>query len=77
MIKTLKKIANEFKRYNDIKEKELDLKILDRFDFKKKWGVSPTYPTTTPHQVILYSADNKEHTTNITRMSSINVDPYK
>ena len=75
MIKTLKKIANEFKRYNDLKEKELDLKILDRFDFKKKWGVSPTYPTTTPHQVILYSADNKEFTTRMNYSTS--ADPYR
>ena len=29
MFKTL---INELKRYNDIREKELDLKILDRFD---------------------------------------------
>ena len=75
MIKTLKKIANEFKRYNDIQEKKLDLKILDRFDFKKKWGVSPTYPTTTPHQVILYSADNKELTTKMNYSTS--ADPYR
>ena len=75
MIKTLKKIVNEFKRYNDIKEKELDLKILDRFDFKEKWGVIPTQPTTTPHQVILYSADNKEFTTRMNYSTS--ADPYR
>ena len=34
MFKTLIK---EFKRYNDIKEKELDLKILSSFDYEKKW----------------------------------------
>ena len=34
MIKTL---INELKRHNDLKEKELDLKILDQFDFQKKW----------------------------------------
>ena len=39
MFKTLIK---ELKRYNDIKEKELDLKILSPFDYEKKWGVYPT-----------------------------------
>ena len=38
MFKTL---INELKRYNDLKEKELDLKILDRFDFHTKYKVGP------------------------------------
>ena len=38
MIKTL---INEIKRHNDLREKELDLKILDRFDFHTKYGVWP------------------------------------
>ena len=38
MFKTL---VNELKRANDLKEKELDLKILDRFDFHTKYKVWP------------------------------------
>ena len=38
MFKTL---INELKRYIDLKEKELDLKILDRFDFHTKYKVWP------------------------------------
>ena len=34
-------LINELKRYNDLKEKELDLKILDRFDFHTKYKVWP------------------------------------
>ena len=44
MFKTL---INELKRYNDLKEKELDLKILDRFDFQTKYKVWPKEPVTT------------------------------
>ena len=36
MFKTL---INEIKRHNDLREKELDLKILDQFDFQKKYKV--------------------------------------
>ena len=36
MFKTL---INEIKRHNDLREKELDLKILDRFDFHTKYKV--------------------------------------
>ena len=43
MFKTL---INELKRYNDLKEKELDLKILDRFDFHTKYKVWPKEPVT-------------------------------
>ena len=38
MFNTLKTIAAELKRANDLKEKELDLKILGPNDFEKKWG---------------------------------------
>ena len=44
MFKTLIK---ELKRYNDLKEKELDLKILDRFDFHTKYKMWPKEPVTT------------------------------
>ena len=44
MFKTL---INELKRANDIREKELDLKILDQFDFQKKWKVWPKQEVTT------------------------------
>ena len=40
-------LINELKRYNDLKEKELDLKILDRFDFHTKYKVWPKEPVTT------------------------------
>ena len=52
MIKTLKKIANEFKRYNDLKEKELDLKILDQFAFHTKYKVWPKQEVTTPQVIV-------------------------
>ena len=42
-----KKLINEIKRHNDLKEKELDLKILDRFDFHTKYKVWPKEPVTT------------------------------
>ena len=40
-------LIKELKRYNDLKEKELDLKILDRFDFHTKYKVWPKEPVTT------------------------------
>ena len=43
MFKTLIK---ELKRYNDLKEKELDLKILSLWDYEQKWGVYPVQPVT-------------------------------
>ena len=49
MFKTL---INELKRANDIREKELDLKILDQFDFQKKWKVWPKQEVTTPQVVV-------------------------
>ena len=50
MFKTL---INELKRYNDIKEKELDLKILSPWDYEQKWGVYPVQPITTGPQVVV------------------------
>ena len=53
MMKLLRELVKEYKRANDIKEKELDLKILDSWQYEKKWGVYPTQPiTTTPHVVV-------------------------
>ena len=43
MFKTLIK---ELKRHNDLKEKELDLKILSLWDYEQKWGVYPVQPVT-------------------------------
>ena len=43
MFKTLIK---ELKRYNDLKEKELDLKILSLWYYEQKWGVYPVQPVT-------------------------------
>ena len=37
----IKALINEIKRHNDLREKELDLKILDRFDFHTKYKVWP------------------------------------
>jgi len=42
-----KALIKELKRYNDLKEKELDLKVLDRFDFHIKYKVWPKEPVTT------------------------------
>ena len=52
MFKTL---INELKRYNDLKEKELDLKILDRFDFHKKYKVWPKNEDIINTQVVYHS----------------------
>ena len=49
MFKTLIK---ELKRYNDLKEKELDLKILDRFDFHIKYKVWPKIEDKTTQVVV-------------------------
>ena len=43
MFKTLIK---ELKGHNDLKEKELDLKILSLWDYEQKWGVYPVQPVT-------------------------------
>ena len=49
MFKTL---INEIKRHNDLKEKELDLKILDMFAFHTKYGVKKKKKVTTPQVVV-------------------------
>ena len=49
MFKTLIK---ELKRHNDIKEKELDLRILGPWEYEKKWGVYPVQPITTSTVVV-------------------------
>ena len=37
----IKALINEIKRYNNLREKELDHKILDKFAFHTKYGVWP------------------------------------
>ena len=59
MMKLLRELVKEYKRANDLKEKELDLKILDSFNYERKWGVYPTQPiTTTPHVVVAPTHEN-------------------
>ena len=41
-----KALIKELKRYNDLKEKELDLRILGPFEYQEKWGVYPIQPVT-------------------------------
>ena len=48
----LKALINEIKRHNDLKEKELDLKILDMFEFHRKYKVWPKQEVTTPQVVV-------------------------
>ena len=52
MFNALKTIAAELKRANDLKEKELDLKILDRFDFHIKYDVWPKTEDKTTQVVV-------------------------
>ena len=47
-----KALIKELKRYNDLKEKELDLKILDRFDFHTKYKVWPKTEDKTTQVVV-------------------------
>ncbi len=63
----IKALINEIKRYNDIKEKELnlkekelDLKILDMFAFHTKYGVWVKQEVTTP-QVVIGTAQTYEN----------------
>ena len=48
----IKALINEIKRHNDLREKELDLKILDMFAFHMKYGVWPKQEVTTPQVVV-------------------------
>ena len=47
-----KALIKELKRYNDLREKELDLKILDRFDFHTKYEVWPKTEDKTTQVVV-------------------------
>ena len=68
----LKKLINELKRYNDLKEKELDLKILGPFDYQEKWGVYPIQPVTSMvPQVVVQQPTYEQVST-----SSINKHPW-
>ena len=58
MFKTLIK---ELKRHNDIKEKELDLKILDRFDFHTKYKVLQKTEDTTTQVVVAPTYESHAH----------------
>ena len=53
-----KTLIKELKRHNDLKEKELDLKILGPFDYERKWGVYPIQPITTPQVVVAPTHEN-------------------
>ena len=48
----IKALINEIKRHNDLREKELDLKILDMFAVHTKYGVWPKQEVTTPQVVV-------------------------
>ena len=61
-----KALIKELKRYNDLKEKELDLKILGPFDYERKWGVYPIQPITTP-QVVVETAPTYEQVSTSSR----------
>jgi len=56
-------LIKELKRYNDIKEKELDLKILGPFDYQEKWGVYPIQPVTSmvPQVVVQPTYESHAH----------------
>ena len=48
----IKALINEIKRHNDLREKEVDLKILDMCAFHTKYGVGPKQEVTTPQVVV-------------------------
>ena len=54
----IKALINEIKRYNDLREKELDLKILDKFAFHTKYGVWPKKEVTIPQVVVAPTHEN-------------------
>ena len=58
-----KALIKEFKRYNDIKEKELDLKILGPFDYERKWGVYPVQPVTSMVPQVVVAPTCEHHST--------------
>jgi len=63
----IKALINEIKRHNDLKEKELDLKILDMFEFHRKYKVWPKQEVTTP-QVVVGNAPTYESHANSSMM---------
>ena len=58
MFKILEKIQEEIKRANDLKEKELDLKILGPFTFQEKWGVLPNNPLELPSSEMVFNTNS-------------------
>ena len=59
MFNALKTIAAELKRANDLKEKELDLKILGPNDFEKKWGQYIMWPVSSySHPIVVHSSES-------------------
>ena len=59
MFNALKIIAAELKRANDLKEKELDLKILGPNDFEKKWGQYVMWPVSSySHPIVIHSSES-------------------
>jgi len=54
----IKALINEIKRHNDLKEKELDHKILDQFAFHTKYGVWPKQEVTTPQVIVAPTHEN-------------------
>ena len=58
----IKALINEIKRYNDLREKELDHKILDQFAFHTKYGVWPKQEVTTPQVVVAPTHENNATT---------------
>ena len=61
MFKTL---INELKRYNDLREKELDHKILDQFAFHRKYGVWPKDENINTQ--VVYHSTPTTHENNVT-----------
>ena len=67
----IKALINEIKRHNDLKEKELDLKILSLWDYEQKWGVYPVQPVTTQAPQVVVAPTYEQVST-----SSINKHPW-
>ena len=61
----IKALIKEIKRHNDLREKELDLEILDRYDFHTKYKVWPKHEVTTPQVVIGTSGPTHEGGNNL------------
>ncbi len=63
MMKLLRELVKEYKRANDIREKELDLKILGPFDYERKWGVYPIQPVTSMVPQVVVAPTHENHAT--------------